>query len=114
MRYDAAIIGSRIRGRRKELGLTQTRLAEMMDLSPTYLGQIENGHRGVNLQNLIELASVLGVTLDYLVSDFTSEQLLRQDAVKDRWLSLLDGCSPEEAARLIKAVEALLPVLFPR
>lgn len=60
-------IGERIRVIRQEHGLTQERLAERVNLHPTYISEIENGKANVSLQALASLARSLGVSLGDLV-----------------------------------------------
>jgi len=38
-------LGKRIREERKKIGLTQSKLAEDIDISDAYMGQIERGER---------------------------------------------------------------------
>lgn len=60
-------IGSRIRELRKEHGYTQEQLAEYADISVDFLGLIETGRSGMKTQILAKIATVLNVTIDYLV-----------------------------------------------
>lgn len=62
-------LGNRIREERKKLNLTQEQLAEKMDVSATYIGFVERGQRTITLGKLTCLANVLGVSVDYLLSD---------------------------------------------
>ena len=63
-------LGERIREERKRLHLTQSTLAEAIDISDTYMGQIERGERSLTLDTLIWLVNRLGVTIDYLLNDY--------------------------------------------
>ncbi|MBQ4326972.1 MAG: helix-turn-helix transcriptional regulator, partial [Clostridia bacterium] len=49
---DYTALGKRIREERLKLNLTQEQLAEDVDLSTAYIGQIERGERRVSLENL--------------------------------------------------------------
>lgn len=69
---DYKFLGKRIREERVKLNLTQERLAEDIGISTAYLGQIERGERSVTLDKLIPLANRLGVTIDFLLSDYIS------------------------------------------
>ena len=62
-------LGRRIREERLKLNLTQEKLAEDVNLSMAYIGQIERGERSLTLDNLVAVANRLGVTVDYLLSD---------------------------------------------
>ena len=66
-------LGSRIREERLRLHLTQAQLAEAVDISDTYMGAIERGERNLTLDTLVRLANRLGVTIDYLMSDYVSD-----------------------------------------
>ena len=63
------MIGRRIREERLRLNLTQEKLAEDVELTTAYIGQVERGERNLTLENLIKVANRLGVTVDYLLSD---------------------------------------------
>uniref|UniRef100_UPI003015829F helix-turn-helix domain-containing protein n=1 Tax=Bacteroides acidifaciens TaxID=85831 RepID=UPI003015829F len=63
---DYKLLGKRIREERLRLGKTQESLAEEVNISTAYLGQIERGERSVTLDKLIPLANKLGVSVDYL------------------------------------------------
>ena len=62
-------LGQRIREERLKLNLTQARLAEDIDISDTYIGQIERGERSLTLDTLVRLVNRLGVSIDYLLKD---------------------------------------------
>lgn len=61
-------VGSRIKARREELGWTQDLLGQKAGLSKGFLSDLENNKRGVSAEKLLDLARVLGVTLDYLMT----------------------------------------------
>lgn len=112
MSYTSENIGKRIRRCRRECGLTQEELAEKIDIAPNYLGQIENGRRGVNITNLIKIANTLDITFDYLMSDVNSAAIEEADNTKKQWLALLNNRSPHEQQLLIKIVTDLSRNLF--
>lgn len=60
-------IGSRISARRKELLLTQERLAEAMDVSIQMISNLEQGKKAIRPENLVKLSSALGVSIDYIL-----------------------------------------------
>lgn len=61
--------GRRVREERKRLGLTQRALAQRAAMNPTYVSQIENGHRNTTLEVMVEIATALGVPVSHLVGD---------------------------------------------
>lgn len=68
---DYGKLGHRIKEERLNLKLTQEKLAEDIDISISYMGQIERGERSLSLDTLIRLVNRLGITIDYLLQDYT-------------------------------------------
>lgn len=60
-------VGERIRKRRTELGWTQDQLANKAGISKSFLSDLENGKRSVSADNLLDIARVLNLSLDYLM-----------------------------------------------
>lgn len=60
-------IGVRIRARRAALKVSQEDLAFRVEISPTYLSQIEAGKRNVSLEVLYDIAHALQMELSELV-----------------------------------------------
>lgn len=60
-------IGKRIKQRRKELSLTQEKLSEMLEISPTYISEIERGTGIPSLATITKLGNILKLDLDYLI-----------------------------------------------
>ena len=52
----------------KERGYTQEKLAEICDISTGFLGHIERGTRKLSLDTLFCIATVLNVSIDYLLT----------------------------------------------
>ena len=59
-------MGNRIRSCRKNAGMSQETLAEKVNLSPHQLSNIERGKSLIKVNNLICIADILGVSMDYL------------------------------------------------
>lgn len=53
-------LGQRIREERLKHNLTQSKLAEDVNISDSYLGYIERGERSLSLETLVNLANRLG------------------------------------------------------
>jgi y4mF family transcriptional regulator len=73
-----AELGERIRSRRSVLGWTQDQLAEKAGISKGFLSDVENGKRSIGAETLLDLARVLGLSLDYLMSG-GSEQVAAKE-----------------------------------
>ena len=66
---DYISLGLRIRQARRHCNMTQAELGEACSLSTSYIGHIERGSRTLSVETLYRIASVLGVSIDSLVSD---------------------------------------------
>lgn len=58
---------TRIRQLREQRGLTGTKLAELLGISPQYYYDLERGARRLNEDIIVKLADILGVSSDYLL-----------------------------------------------
>lgn len=52
MSYICENIGERLRRKRLDVGYTQEHLAELADLHPTYIGQVERGEKNITIESL--------------------------------------------------------------
>ena len=62
----ALIVGSRIRAARKNADLSQEKLAELADMHPTYIGQLERGEKNASLESIHKISSALRLPLKKL------------------------------------------------
>ncbi len=76
-------VGSIIRSRRKELRLSQERLAELANLHPTYISEIERGKVNASIYCFQTIAHTLGLEF----ADFLLLPETRIDRVFDQELS---------------------------
>ena len=60
-------IGSRIKELRKQKGLTQQQLGDLINVTKVSISCYEKGNRTPNLETFIDLVNVLDTTPDYLL-----------------------------------------------
>lgn len=60
---DKKFIGNKIKSYRKKLGITQSELAEMVDLSDQHISRIESGCYVPSLTTFFDLVNVLKIDL---------------------------------------------------
>lgn len=66
-------IGNRIKEQRMMKKISQEKLAELVDVTPSYISNIESGNRIGSLSTMMEIARVLDSSLDYLLlNDLTN------------------------------------------
>ena len=66
---DTKGIGRRIQKLRKEKGLTQEQVAEILDMSVNYLSNIETGRDICSTVLLLGIANLLDASIDYILGD---------------------------------------------
>lgn len=101
-------LGKRIREERLKLNLTQEKLAEDVNLSMAYIGQIERGERSLTLDNLVAVANRLGVTIDYLLSDSVVPQYDDEYKV---WSQLMNNRTKTQKALAINMLKLMFSYL---
>ena len=69
MSLDNYYLGVRIKSHRRDKGLSQSELSEIIDKSPTYLSFIETGTKGMSLDTFVDIANALDVSADELLID---------------------------------------------
>lgn len=90
-------MGQRILDRRKKLGLTQEALGERSGLTTQFVSYAESGKRAMRPENLMRMASALGVSTDYLLTGdiIDKDKLLLSEK--------LDKLTPKQV-RIVEAV----------
>ena len=63
---DLQKFGKRLKALRVERDLTQLELAEILDLSPNFVGMIERGERNTTVENVFKIARALNIKPDTL------------------------------------------------
>lgn len=66
-REDMDSIGGRIKYLREGRGWTQDRLAQEADVSKSFISEVENDRRNPSAEKLLEIATVLGASLDFIM-----------------------------------------------
>lgn len=108
-----AFLGSKIRRLRKAAGYTQAKLAERLEISPSYLNLIERNERALTVPLLLKLAEVFQLDLrtfaeddeGRLVADLKevlSDPLFAGQAVRDTDLRDMLSTSPDIARALVE------------
>lgn len=88
-------VGKRVRFRRKELGMTQTELGNMLDLTFQQIQKYEKGSNRIGASRLFEIAAGLDVEVAYFFEGL--------NAPGNNIWALFDGEMPPQMIRLIKA-----------
>lgn len=113
-------IGIRIRLEREKLDLPREKFAEIIGLSPFYIGQIERGDRNMSIDTLVKVSDTLNISMDYILKGQTlyMENIYAMEVIEDNYkkgidseikelLDLLSGSSREKI-QLIKDLSKLI------
>ena len=60
-------IGERLRGIRENMHMTREQFSEKIDITDSFLGQIERGERSLSVKTLKKVVKYTGVSADYLL-----------------------------------------------
>lgn len=96
-------MGRRIKLRRKELGITQEKLAESLGISPNHLSGIETGVQNPSIGFFVDLCEILKVTPDYLLLGSMHANSVSADITDNLRL-----CQPQVLEILQKLTEFLV------
>lgn len=85
----------RIRKAREDAGYTREQFAELLNVSNSYLAEVERGRTGVSLKTLKAICNLLGLSADYLIfgNERSQDDMLldKIHRVDDKYLPLLDS-----------------------
>ena len=102
---EAAVrLGKRIRELRVERKLSQAKIAEQVDMSSKYLGEVERGESNISFELLGKIATTLDVSIQAIVD--TDHKRTREDLVDEviRMAPKLSGKDAEIAFRMMKVL----------
>ncbi len=66
-------VGARVRAAREQAGLTQERLAALIDVTPQYLSDLERGKVGFSVPTFKRMCEVLCLSADDVLMDRAAE-----------------------------------------
>lgn len=98
-------IGYRIKEVREQNHVSQAQLAEMTDLSISYISHIENAKRKASLESIIRIVNALGITVDELLAGV---QMNNPTAYQTDIDILMENCSENEKRFIYELIKAIL------
>lgn len=98
-------LGKRIREERKKSNLTQAQLAELINVSTTYVGFIERGERSITLDKLVNIATALGISVDYLLRDSVT---VNSSAQEKLLLKLFSSANSQQKDFILEMTKLIL------
>lgn len=99
------VIGERIQQERKKKGLSQSRLAELLGISSSYVSRVERGVAKVSLELLSNISILLNIDIADLISNtsYDSNHYLEKDLHE-----LLASATPKQRELIISIIHVIL------
>lgn len=105
-KLDYAALGTQIRKIRNQQHISQEFLAEMCDISPSFMGHIERGTRKMSLETFVSIAKALHVSTDYLLY----EQMPDSDATITGIIETVHHNNEANYEKYISIIQALAEI----
>jgi transcriptional regulator with XRE-family HTH domain len=102
---DYVALGEKIREERKRQNLTQAELAEQVNVTTAFIGQIERGERKLSIDTLVSVALAFNMSLDYLLRDMMLEN--NSSAISEL-ISILENQDSRQIYLIIDIVKSVL------
>ena len=118
------ILGEKIAQLRRKNGWSQEELADKMEISRQAVSKWESGQTMPDLERILRLSSLFGVTIDYLLKDGAAPEIPRPEAEEDThirlisladaadYLSLRERASVQIASGTFLCILAFMPLLL--
>ena len=97
--------GKRVQENRLKRKLTAEQLAEKVNVSVTFMREIERGNKKPNLDNFVKIVNELGVTADDLLCDSIEKDT---SLVLNKVTKGMEGLSNEQAGLIAALVDTMI------
>lgn len=103
------VIGQKIKERRQDLGITQELVANLLDVNPSHISNIECGRANPSLTSLVMIANILECSVDYFISgEYTfSCKNKKNKNLDDEIMDKLKYCDSETKYKVLKIIDIL-------
>ena len=96
-------IGKRLKTKRIECGYTQEKVAELANLHPTYIGQVERGEKNLTIESLEKLCIALNYPMNELMTNLPSDE--QYSSIADQCYDIIIDQTPENQAELLRILK---------
>lgn len=101
-------VGVKIQEARRLAGLKQWQLANMVNVSESYIALIESDKRNPSITVLVKIAEVLGLTTDQIVFDVDARS---DTSFTLEWQNIVRNRSPKEIESALKMLQSYFSCL---
>ena len=101
-------IGALIRQARKDKNLSQSELADIIQISISHMSDIENGKKKIGIDIFMKITEALDVSADWLLrTNITNVKSIQNQEI----MGILDDCSSQETEIILKFMKEMKTAL---
>lgn len=106
---DFKAIGLKIKERRQALGITQEHIANVLDVNPSHISNIERGRANPSLTALVKIANILECSVDYFISGEYTYKIdkEKEKSLDDKIMDRLKYCDADKKNKVLKMIDLL-------
>lgn len=106
---DFKAIGLKIKERRQAVGITQERIADVLDVNPSHISNIECGRANPSLSALVKIANILQCSVDYFISGEYTYKIDKdkEKTLDDKIMDKLKYCDSDKKIKILKVIDLL-------
>ena len=105
MNENFKVLGRRVKHLRMDRGISQTKMAELLELSQTNLSNMESGRTAITMQNIFKMREILGCKVADFFVDFDGEAA--QAPKTSEAGTTMQGIELEDAINILKLLKAV-------
>ena len=106
---DFKAIGLKIKERRQQLRITQEHIANLLDVNPSHVSNIECGRANPSLTALVKIANILECSVDYFISGEYTYNIdkEKEKTLDDEIMDKLKYCDTDKKTKVLKMIDLL-------
>ena len=106
---DFKAIGLNIKERRQQLGITQEHIANVLEVNPSHISNIECGRTNPSLTALVKIANILKCSVDYFISGEYTYKINKdkEKTLDDKIMDKLKYCDTDKKTKILKMIDLL-------
>ena len=108
MEINYKLVGQRMQQLRKANNITQEQIADSLNTTVAFISNIENNRTKMNLRVLTYYASVLNVSVDYLLHAGMEDSDDSADELDTEILHLLHQCDSSTKEKIIRCLRIII------
>ncbi|WP_049945238.1 helix-turn-helix domain-containing protein [Butyrivibrio sp. AC2005] len=105
MKINYKVVGKRIKTLRISRNITQEQIAYQINSSPSYISNIERGIKKPSLEKLVEIAEVLGVTVNDFIYNASEPYVIYES---HELSDIISECTPDSQRMLLGSLTSII------